>query len=132
MAKTKNSKIRIQALLERPDVSVTANIEENYIITTEDKIRILYNEYNEARKYSGEFWTFLGLFVALLTTILTCEFKSILGVSEFVFEAIFILATAIALVLTIWAGIQWGINHQKLTFDHFINQIRGNNSDDKN
>ena len=130
MAKGKNNKAKIQTFIGRDDVSVVANIEENCILTTEDKIKILYNEYNEARKYSGEFWTFLGLFVALLTTIVTCDFKPVFGLSEAVVEAAFILATALAFILTIWASIQWIRHHKKLSFEYFIDQIRGNNSDD--
>ena len=130
MAKGKNNKAKIQTFIGRDDVSVVANIEENCILTTEDKIKIVYNEYSEARIYSGEFWTFLGLFVAFLTSILTCDFKSVLGVSESVIEAVFILATAISLFLTIWALVQWIINHKKLSFEYFISQIRGNTSDE--
>ena len=130
MAKVKNNKAKIQTFIGRDDVSVVANIEENCILTTEDKIKILYNEYNEARKYSGEFWTFLGLFIALLTTIVTCDFKPVLGLSEAVVEAAFILATGASLGLTIWALVQWIRHHKKLSFEYFIDQIRGNNSDD--
>lgn len=126
MAKGKNNKAKIQTFIGREEVSIVANIEENCILTTEDKIKILYNEYNEARKYSGEFWTFLGLFIALLTSILTCDFKSILGLSESIVEAMFIVATVIAFILTMVALFQWIKNHKKLKFEYFIKQIQGN------
>ena len=129
MAKKRDNKERIQTFIGRDDVSVVANIQENCILTTEDKIKILYNEYNEARKYSGEFWTFLGLFLSLLISILTCEFKSIFGISESVIEAVFILATFVALIFSICALVNWIRNRKKLTFEYFINQIRGDNSD---
>lgn len=129
MSKGKNNKAKIQTFLGRDDVFVTANIEENCILTTEDKIKILYNEYNEARKYSGEIWTFLGLFVALITTLLTCEFKSIGGISEAVVEAAYILATVVAFALTIVALIQWLRHRKKLSFSYFIGQIKGTSLD---
>lgn len=130
MAKGRNNKAKIQTFIERDDVSIVANIEENCILTTEDKIKISYNEYNEARKYSGEFCTFGGLFIALLTAIVTSDFKSVFGVPPNVVEATFILATALSFVLTIWALIQWIRHHKKLSFEYFINQIRGNNVDE--
>ena len=131
MAKEKkNNKAKIQTFIGREDVSVVANIEENCILTTEDKIKILYNEYNEARKYSGEFWTYFGLFVALLTSIVTCDFKSVMGLSESVVEAVFVLSAVLAFGLTIWSSIQWIRHHKKLSFEYFIERIRGNNSDE--
>lgn len=130
MSKGKNNKAQIQKFIKREDVSIIANINENCILTTEDKIKILYNEYTEIRKYSGEFWTYLGLFVSLLTSLLTCEFKSIGPISASIIEALYILATALTLILTIYALVKWKQNRNKLSFEYFINQIRGNNSDE--
>ena len=126
MAKGKNSKAKIQSLIGRDDVSIVTNIEENYILTTEDKIRILYNDYKEVRKYPSEFWTFLGIFIALLTSVLTCDFKSVLGLSEAVIESAYVLASALTFFLTIKSAAQWIMNRKKMSFEYFINQVRGN------
>lgn len=126
----KNNKAKIQTFIDRDDVSIVANIEQNCILTTEDKIKILYNEYNEARKYSGEFWTFLSLFLALFTTVLTCEFKPLWVFSESVVEAAYVFATATTLALTLVSLVKWIINHKKLSFEYFITQIRGNDCND--
>lgn len=132
MAKGRNSKAKIQSFISRDDVSIVANIEENYILTTEDKIKILYSDYKEAGKYSGEFWTFLGLFIALLTTVLTCEFKSVFGLSESVIESAYVLATAITFLLTIKAVVQWIANRKKMSFEYFISQLQGNECNNEN
>ena len=126
----KNNKAKIQTFIDRDDVSIVANIEQNCILTTEDKIKILYNEYNEARKYSGEFWTFLSLFLALFTTVLTCDFKPFWVFSESVVEATYVFATATTLALTLVSLVKWIINHKKLSFEYFITQIRGNDCND--
>lgn len=131
MSKEKNNKAKIQAFIKRDDVSVSTNIGENCILTTEDKIKIVYNEYNGIKKYYGEFWTFLSIFITLFTTVLTCEFKSILGLPASVIWAMFILATISALGLTLYALIQWIINHKKLSFEYFISQLKGNDSIEK-
>ncbi len=132
MAKKKDNKSKIQTVLNRDDVKFIANVDESYIFTTEDKIKILFNEFNEARKYSGEFWTFLGLFVSFLVSVLTCEFKDVWILSSSVIEAGFILATAITFVLCIVSAVKWMVNRKKLTFDYFINCIRGDNCNESN
>ena len=130
MSKKKDTREKIQTLINSANVSVVTNIDENYIVTTEDKIQILYHDYNQARKYTGEFWTFFGLFVTLFISVLTCEFKPCLGLTESVVHAIFILATIVAFLFCVYAGIKWACNRKKLSFKYFISQIRGDNLDD--
>lgn len=103
MAKKKDNKAEIQTIIERTNANIAVNVEENYIFTTEDKVKILYDEYNSARKYSGDFLALLGIFLSLLISILTCEFKDLPFMNAAVVEAAFFLATIISLFLCIYS-----------------------------
>ena len=130
MSKKNDNKKQIQTVIDRNNVLLNANIEESYIFTTEDKIHILYEEYNKARKSIGDFWTCFGVFISLITTLLTCEFnKVILGLEPSTIKAIFIVSSLVFLVLSIIFVIKWIINRKKITFDFFISKIKGCNKD---
>ena len=130
MAKEKNNKAKIQNFIRRDDVSVTANIEENYIFTTEDKIQILYEKYNQARKSAGDFWTCFGIFLTLAITLFTCEFKQFLFIDAPTVRAMFILSTLVAFILCIVFAVGWFNNRKKLKFEYFISQIKGENANE--
>ena len=78
--------------MDRSDSKIAVNVDENYIFTTEDKIRILYDEYNSARKYSGDFLAFLGIFLSILITLVTCEFKDLSFMDASTVKALFVMA----------------------------------------
>ena len=130
MSKKKDNKTQIQTVINRNDVSVTANIEENYIFTTEDKIQILYEKYNQARKSAGDFWTCFGIFLTLAITLFTCEFKQVLFIDAPTVRAMFILSTLVAFVLCIVFAVGWFNNRKKLKFKYFISQIKGENANE--
>ena len=131
MAKKKDNKTEIQTIIERTSANIAVNVEENYIFTTEDKVRILYDEYNNARKHSGDFLALLGIFLSLLVSILTCEFKDLPFMSAAVVEAAFNLATIISFFLCVCSGFKWIGARNKLKFDYFIKKLQGEDPDNK-
>ena len=130
MSKKKDNKTKIQTVIDTSGVSLAANIDENYIFTTEDKIQILYNEYNQARKSSGDFWTFFGIFLTLLIALLTCDFKPFLFMDAATINAMFVLATIVSAVFCIIYAIGSIRNRKKLKFDYFIKKIKGDETDE--
>lgn len=125
MAKKKDNKAEIQTIIERTNANIAVNIEENYIFTTEDKVKILYDEYNSARKYSGDFLALLGIFLSLLISILTCEFKDLPFMNAAVVKTAFFLATIISFFLCIYSLVKWIRVRSKLKFDYFIKKLQG-------
>lgn len=130
MARNKEMKSKIQTVLKRDDASIIANVDENYIFTTEDKIQILYEKYNYARKSSGDFWTCFGIFLTLAITLFTCEFKPFLFIDASTVKAMFILSTFAAFVLCVVFAVGWFKNRKKLKFEYFISHIKGENADE--
>ncbi len=125
MAKRKNNIATIQTLIRREDVEITANVEENYIFTTEDKVRILYTEYNETKNQTGELGTSFSTFLTLLITLLTCEFKNFNFVDSQTLHATFVVATIITGVWFFVSGIRWIKNRKKLSFEYFFKGLQG-------
>lgn len=119
------TKEKIQTIMDRSDSNISVNVEENYIFTTEDKIRILYEEYNSARKYSGDFLAYLGIFLSIMISLVTCEFKDIFFIDAATIKAIFIIALLLSLIGCISVGISWYRNKDKLTFNYFIKKLQG-------
>ena len=129
MAKKKDNKSKIQTYLAADNVTVCANIQEEAIVTTEDKIKIAFTEYNAVHKYSGEFFTFLGIFISILLSITTSNFKSVLGLSAETVEAIFVLSLIISFAICVVSAIKWIRHRKQLSFAYFISQLKGHNNE---
>lgn len=119
----------ITALVQNTEHSFTTNVSESYITTTEDKVQILYNDYNGVVRTSGNTLGLLGVFITLIISDLTCNYHSVLMIDKSVVQAVFYLATVIFFILTIRSGYSWFRNRSRLRFQYFVNQLKGSNSD---
>ena len=124
MAKQK-TKDKIQTIMDRSGSKIAVNVDENYIFTTEDKVKILYEEYNSARKYSGDFLAYFGIFLTLIISLLTCDIKELPFIDAATIKAIFIIATILSLFFCIVVGIKWFVNKDKLKFAYFLKKLQG-------
>lgn len=115
----------IRSVLTNPVVSISANVEEKYIVTTEDKVRILYDEYNSIRKITSDALGWLGVFITLLITDITCSFKSFWFLSANMVQAMFYWGTIITLFLFGKSEYTRIKNNNKLKFEFFIDRIKG-------
>jgi hypothetical protein len=125
MAK-RNDRNAIQSIIQREDSRVSANIDENYIFTTEDKIKILYDDYNSAKKYSGASLSLVGILITLVITLCTCDFKPILGLNAEQIKAFFIFTTIVSSGFLLYTAIRFLRNRHKLTFIYFLDKLKGN------
>ena len=126
MPNQRNSRAKIQALIENDEASISANIEEQYVITTEDKIRILYDEYNKAVKESGNVLAWLGILLSLIITDVTCTFKNVWIFKDYHIQSFFYISTLVCGFLFLWSLGAYLKNRTKLTFSFFIQKIKGN------
>ena len=124
MAENKDTE-KILTIVKSTDTTIAANIEESYIFTTEDKVRILYDEYNAIRKVSSDMLSWLGIFITLLISDLTCEFKQFWFFAPSVIRAVFLVSTILFLILFVRGLICWIGNKNKLKFNFFIDQLKG-------
>ena len=115
----------IKPIIGNPIVSVSKNVEQNCIITTEDKLHLIFDEYDNAQEQSSNALAWLGIFITLIIADFTCSFHSIWFLDDATVRAVFYLSTVIAFCLFIRSGIAYLKNRKKLSFDYFISKIKG-------
>lgn len=120
-----DDKEKIRALIENKDISITANIEEKYVVTTEDKIRILYDKYNTSVRVSSNTLAWLGIFITILITDFTCSFKQIWIIPSEIVAGFFYVSTVFLGVATIRSIYVWSKKKKDLEFAFFLNQLKG-------
>ena len=72
---------------------------DNIITTTEDRVRLTLKKYGDIKNGSAKLWTFLGLLISFVTTLLTAEFKNFLGLTADVFKTLFIFTSILFFIL---------------------------------
>lgn len=105
---------------------VCSNTKTDFIEITEDKLEnILIKFLSDLRKSSG--WlTPLSIFITILITNLTADFKEFLSVSKDIWCAIFYLALGLSFVWFIIKGISAIKNRRKTKIEYLINKIKNN------
>ena len=116
---------KIQPFIDIPIVKVSKNVEQNCIITTEDKVHIIFDEYNNVKKSSSDALNWLGIFIALLVADFTCTFRPVWVFDASTIRAMFYIATLFFLFRVIKSGIIYLRNKEKLSFEFFLNKIKG-------
>ena len=122
---------KIQPIIGNPIVKVSKNVGQNCIITTEDKVRIIFDDYNNARKASSNALSWLGIFVALFVADLTCTFRQVLFFDASTVRAMFYILTLLFFCFFIKSGTSYLKNKEKLSFEFFIKRIKGERDDAK-
>jgi len=69
------------------------NVDQEIIITTTDKIKLVLINTKEVLKSQRDWWTPLGLFLSFLTTLCTAEFKDAFNLNKEFWHAVFVLLT---------------------------------------
>lgn len=87
-------------ILEKSKVHL--NLEEGFIITTEDKIKLCLIRYLKGLEKKNSWITPLGLLITVIVTFLTTDFKDWLF-SKYTWQAIFLISGAIFFVWLIFA-----------------------------
>ena len=115
----------IMPIIGNSIVSVSKNVEQNCIITTEDKLHLIFDEYNNAKKQSSNALAWLGILITLIIADFTCSFRSIWFLDDATVRAVFYLSTFIVFCLFFRSGITYLKNKKKLSFSYFISKIKG-------
>ena len=127
MSEIRNNEEILHLINGLGDNSIATNVQTTYIVTTEDKIRILYDEYNDVRKKADTMYGWFGILVALLIADLTCDFKDVIFINKYIVAAMFYLSTILCCAFFFYSLYQWHKNKKKLEFEFFINKLKGDN-----
>ena len=104
--------------------TIYTNVNQDIIITTEDKIKLVLIKTKETLKSQRDWLSPLGLTLSFITTLCTSEFKDSFGLNKEFWKAIFVILT---FATTIWFFIaiyklykHWGCDD----LDKIIKQIK--------
>ena len=127
MAIKKNNKVSID--LPITEDNLYNNSKENYILINESKAKLIYEKHVKNSLHGSLSLTFLGLFISLLITFFTCEFKDIFGISNssYYVYAVFLIATILFGILTVVFFISWILHRKNKNAKAFIDALK--NSD---
>ena len=127
MAEIKNSNEIKQLLYNLDENSIVTNVQTTYVITTEDKVRILYDEYSKVRKRTDNMLSWFGVFLTLFITDITCDFKDFYSIHAQTVTAFFYFCTFACAIFLVWRLIYWFKHKHELEFDYFFNKLKGGN-----
>ncbi|MGJ1446056.1 hypothetical protein [Sphingobacterium spiritivorum] len=106
------------------NMTVHKNVEQEIIITTSDKIKLVLIETKEILTSKRDWWTPFGLFMTFVITFCTADFKGFLGLTKDTWEALFIFLTVATFVWLIFSLIKLGKYWGKGDLKTIIDQIK--------
>ncbi|WP_163716782.1 hypothetical protein [Mangrovibacterium lignilyticum] len=105
---------------------VCSNTKTDFIEITEDKLENILIKFLRDLKKSSGWLTPLSIFITILITNLTADFKEFLSIPKEIWCAIFYLALALSFVWFIVKTISAIKNRKKVQLDYLINKIKNN------
>lgn len=80
-----------------------SNVKSNIIEITEDKLKLILREELPKTKYLDRALCFLGIFMTLLLTLCTAEFKDTFGINKSTIHAIvIILSVSVGITMVVY------------------------------
>ncbi|MGE6376587.1 hypothetical protein [Peribacillus muralis] len=74
---------------------IHTNVGQEIVVTTEDKLELCLRDHQHILKAKSDWITPLGLFIAVLTSLVAADFKEFLGISADLWNAIFLICSFI-------------------------------------
>lgn len=78
------------------------NTSQDIIAITEDKLRLILNDYEKDAKIKVDWFTPLGLSLTILATLLTTDFHEFVGLSKDVWNAMFIFLFILSCLFSLY------------------------------
>jgi hypothetical protein len=103
--------------------SVHTNVGNDFVLISSDKIRICLRDYKIAVKAQSDWLTPLGIFLTLLATLVSADFKKFLGINPDVWKAAFLLGTIFCFIWLIYSGCLAIKSHKSSDIEHVIERM---------
>lgn len=107
--------------------TITTNVEQEYIVTTSDKIKLILIDWEKSKKLATEWWTYFGMTLSFLVPLFTADFKDFLGLNAEFLKALFVFLSVVFGVITLISVIRRLWNHKVITIDHCVGEITKTN-----
>lgn len=110
-------------------MTIHKNLAQEIIVTNTDKVKIILDEHHKIIKKKIEWINPIGLFLSVLTTLLTAQFdKNKFGLSPEIWHAIFIVACLVSFVWSTILMINAIRYHKKGTVEQCIEKLKIDNN----
>jgi hypothetical protein len=103
---------------------ICRNTKSDLIVITEDKLENLLLKFLEDYLKINSWITPLTLFITILTTFLTTNFKGFIGFSEHTWESVFVIVLLTSLIQTIRSVYIHLRNRKRATLEYLIEKIK--------
>ena len=113
----------IKSIIEDSKKIILSNSEQKFIMTTEDKLHLAFNESLSEHKYISRIFNGISIFLAFLIPLLTSTFNDFPGLSSDVLKGIFIAVCVISAIYIIFNIVQAVIHRKDYKFGNFVNRI---------
>ena len=104
--------------------TITTNVEQEYIVITHDKIKLILLECENYKKLSSSWWSYLGMTISFLFPCFTAEFNPFLGLDATTIKTIFVLMSIFWGFITIVSIIRRIWNRNKLSIEYCADRIK--------
>ena len=98
------------------------NLEQDTIITTEDKIRLCLHKNINRLDAKRRWWTPSALLVTLVLALTTAEFKDQFTLPAAVWQAFFLVLAVVSLIWTVMAI--WKATRVKVSVESIVSEIK--------
>lgn len=106
---------------------VYENLEQDIIITTGDKVRLILEEFKDNVKAEIDWATPVGIFITILATLVTTDFKKFINIEAYVWKALYIISGIICLIYCAKYIFKAICSRNKCSVQHVINELKNNN-----
>ena len=98
------------------------NLEQDTIITTEDKLRLCLHNAIDRLDAKRKWWTPSALLVTLILALTTTEFKKQFTIPAATWQAFFLLVAVVSLIWTVMAI--WKAKGVKVSVESIVSEIK--------
>lgn len=106
--------------------TLTANVQQDCIVTTYDKIKLALIEYEGSKKYAQNWWSYLSMAISFALPCFTADFKPVLFFSAEFLKAVFVVMALMFTIIAIISVYKRVKNRKKITIEYCVNQIKNN------
>lgn len=97
------------------------NLGQNAILTTEDKVRLILMTHLSKLEKKKTWMAPFGIFITILTTFVTTNFKSFMLIPATTWEAIFVIAGVLSFSWMVYTGIQ---SYRSPSLDDIVSEFK--------
>lgn len=103
------------------------------IRVNEDKIKLTLNKYTDIIRSESRLWTWIGFLISFVTTLVTADFKNVLGLDSNLIKALFVVLSMLCAAMSIKEAIKMIIAKHKGTGgeEWFLLEIQGKEKEPK-